>query len=350
MKLTYKIVHYLNQFFAGIGGEEKADYPPEVRRGAVGPGTQLQNLLGGEAEIVVSFICGDNYFAKNQQETLELFATLLREHKPDLVIAGPSFYAGRYGFACGHALRLARESFGIPGLAGMNVESPAVEMFRRETFIVETGDSARYMKQSLPDMASLAKRLLEKEPLGEARDGKYFHHGIRRNFLMEENGGVRAVDMLLKKMAGEPFVSEYIQEIPERVEAAPPIADFGKATVALLTTGGMVPAGNPDRIEGSAATKFGVYSFAGQDALRRGEIVSIHGGYDTSLAAENPNRIVPVDILREMEKKGEIGRLHEIFYSTAGTGASLINGEAFGRDIASMLNEAGVDAAIMVST
>ena len=27
---TYKIVHYINQFFAGIGGEEKADIVPEV--------------------------------------------------------------------------------------------------------------------------------------------------------------------------------------------------------------------------------------------------------------------------------------------------------------------------------
>lgn len=30
---TYKIVHYINQFFAGIGGEEKADIVPEVREG-----------------------------------------------------------------------------------------------------------------------------------------------------------------------------------------------------------------------------------------------------------------------------------------------------------------------------
>ena len=34
----YKIVHYINQFFAGIGGEEKADYTPELREGVVGPG------------------------------------------------------------------------------------------------------------------------------------------------------------------------------------------------------------------------------------------------------------------------------------------------------------------------
>ena len=32
-----KFVHYINQFFANIGGEEKADYAPEVRDGVVGP-------------------------------------------------------------------------------------------------------------------------------------------------------------------------------------------------------------------------------------------------------------------------------------------------------------------------
>ena len=27
----YKIVHYLNQFFGGIGGEDKADYKPAIQ-------------------------------------------------------------------------------------------------------------------------------------------------------------------------------------------------------------------------------------------------------------------------------------------------------------------------------
>ena len=37
-----KVVHYINQFFAQIGGEEKADYPAEIRVGeVVGPGLAL---------------------------------------------------------------------------------------------------------------------------------------------------------------------------------------------------------------------------------------------------------------------------------------------------------------------
>jgi hypothetical protein len=32
-----RIAHYLNQFFAGVGAEEKAGMPLETREGAVGP-------------------------------------------------------------------------------------------------------------------------------------------------------------------------------------------------------------------------------------------------------------------------------------------------------------------------
>lgn len=32
-----KAVHYINQFFAGIGGEDKADYKPELKEGKLVP-------------------------------------------------------------------------------------------------------------------------------------------------------------------------------------------------------------------------------------------------------------------------------------------------------------------------
>ena len=48
----YKIVHYLNQFFAGIGGEDKADFAPEVREDVLGPGLALKAGLGEDYEIL----------------------------------------------------------------------------------------------------------------------------------------------------------------------------------------------------------------------------------------------------------------------------------------------------------
>ena len=39
-----KTVHYLNQFFAGLGGEEAAETPPTRLDGPVGPGRGLAAL------------------------------------------------------------------------------------------------------------------------------------------------------------------------------------------------------------------------------------------------------------------------------------------------------------------
>ena len=348
--MSKKILHYINQFFAGVGGEDMADYKPEVRAGALGPGAQIAKLLAEDADVVATFLCGDNFFATHQEEALSVFDKAMEEYKPDLIVAGPSFYAGRYGFACGHVAVRAAERFGVPTIGGMSVESPAVEMFREKMFIVETGDSARAMKKALEDMTNLARKILRGEPLRTAAEEGYFHRNRRKNFLYEENGGKRAVDMLMRKVHGEAFVSEYLQAIPEKVAAAPAVADLRRATIALLNTGGMVPAGNPDRIEGSAATKFGAYSMEGMPRLESGVIVSVHGGYDSTFSDADPNRIVPLDVLRELEREGQIGKVHEIFYSTVGTGASLLNGQAFGKSIAEMLQNAEVDAAIMVST
>ena len=63
-----RVVHYINQFFAGIGGEEKADYKPEVRETVIGPGLALNAGFKGEAEIVATVICGDSYFGENMEQ------------------------------------------------------------------------------------------------------------------------------------------------------------------------------------------------------------------------------------------------------------------------------------------
>ena len=56
----YKVVHYINQFYAGMGGEDTASVGISVRDGAVGPGLALKANLGADYEIVKTIICGDN--------------------------------------------------------------------------------------------------------------------------------------------------------------------------------------------------------------------------------------------------------------------------------------------------
>src|SRR5436190_11915853 len=103
-----KAVHYLNQFFAGMGGEEHAETPPTRLDGSAGPGKGLQAALA-DVEIVATLACGDDYFAEHEEEALEELLAWLEAEKPDVVVAGPAFGSGRYGYACA---RLAAEATG----------------------------------------------------------------------------------------------------------------------------------------------------------------------------------------------------------------------------------------------
>ena len=47
-----RIVHYLNQFFIGAGGEDAAASPPSSQAGPVGPGRRLAQLLGDELALL----------------------------------------------------------------------------------------------------------------------------------------------------------------------------------------------------------------------------------------------------------------------------------------------------------
>ena len=79
--MAFRVVHYINQFYAGIGGEEKADHKPEIREAVVGPGTALKAALGSEAEIVATVICGDSYFASNMEKASAEIIEMIKKYK-----------------------------------------------------------------------------------------------------------------------------------------------------------------------------------------------------------------------------------------------------------------------------
>lgn len=174
--------------------------------------------------------------------------------------------------------------------------------------------------------------------------------GIRRNFFEKERGARRAVNMLLNKLNGRPYTTEFPMPSFDRVEPNPPVKDMGRATIALCTSGGIVPRGNPDHIESSSASHYGEYSIAGMERLTGETHETAHGGYDPTYANADPNRVLPVDILRELEREGKIGRLHEVFYSTVGNGTSVAASKAYAAEFAARLKADGVDAVILTST
>ena len=346
----YKVVHYINQFFGQIGGEEMADHPAEKRQGPVGPGLAFTQAFGDEAEITATIICGDSWFNENLALARKTVLDLIREEDPDLVVAGPAFNAGRYGVACGTVADDVQTELGIPALTGMYIENPGAEMFQEKVYVIETGNSAAGMRKAVPAMAKLGLKLVKDEPIGASAEEGYLPNGIRKNFFEKKRGSARAVDMLLKKLAGKPYKTEYPMPSFDRVDPQPAIKDITKANIALVTSGGIVPKGNPDRIESSSATRYGSYNIEGVDDLTADSYETAHGGYDPVYANQDADRVVPVDVLRQYEKEGKIGKLHDWFYSTVGNGTSVANSKRFAIDIAKKLHEQGVDAVILTST
>lgn len=344
-----KVVHYVNQFFSGIGGEEKADVKPQIMEALPPVSKQLDKILGEDMDIVGTVVCGDSYFNENLEEATKEVLDMIKSFEPDLVIAGPAFNAGRYGMACATVATEVEKQLKVKAFTAMYDENPGVDVFRKNVYIVKTANSAAGMRKALPAIGAFAKKFVAGEELDPEKDA-FFAKGVRVNKFVDVRGATRAVDMLVAKLKGEEFVTEYPMPNFDRVEPGKAIADASKAKIALVTSGGTVPFGNPDHIESSSASKYGEYSIEGFDELKKGEWETAHGGYDPTYANDVPDRVLPVDVLRDMEKEGKIGELYKYFYTTVGNGTAVANSKAFAAEFTKKLIADGVDAVILTST
>ena len=347
--MTVRIVHYVNQFFGQIGGEDHAGIAPMTKEGPVGPGMLMQNCIKDKGEVVATVICGDNYFVENETSALTKILEYISSYQPDVVVAGPAFNAGRYGTACGAICKAVQEKLGIPAVTGMYIENPGLEIYQKYIYCVETSSSASGMRESLPKMATLAL-MLAIGVTPSPTEGGYLQRGLRQNQKAKSSGAERAVNMLLAKMGGEYYQTEIPLAKFDRVPITDPIKSLSEATIALVTEGGLVPSGNPDKLESSKASNYYRYSIENMHDLIEGSFQSVHGGYNTFYVNQDPDRLVPVDILRDLESNGYIGKLHNYIYTTSGNQTSLENSQKFGRGIAQQLRDARVSAVILTST
>ena len=274
---------------------------------------------------------------------------MIKEQKPDLFIAGPAFNAGRYGFACGNICKAVHDELGIPVLTGMYKENPGTD-YAKDVLMVSTKNSAAGMRDAVGKMAPLALKLAKGEAIGASCEEGYMPNGVRVNFFEKERGSKRAVNMLLKKLADKPFETEYPMPSFDKVAPNPAVKDLAHAKIALVTSGGIVPKGNPDHIESSSASHYGEYDIAGVMDLTAETYETAHGGYDPVYANEDADRVLPVDVLRDMEKEGKIGELHHLFYTTTGNGTAVASAKAFADEFSQKLKADGVDAVILTST
>lgn len=344
-----RILHYINQFFGQIGGEEAAYKPIEFKEELIGPGKILSNLLRG-SEIVVTAVCGDNFAVENEAEVKKKILEAIKKYNIDMVVCGPAFNAGRYGIACGSICKIAFDS-GVTAVSAMYEQNPGLELYRKYGYIFPTKSQARDMKSALDTMAVFINKVASGEKIGLPEEDGYFRRGIRRNVFRGKIGAERAVDMALKKVLGVDFETEVKMPKFEKTKPSPAVEDLSKITVALGTSGGIVPLGNPDGLESLNASKWCWYTeddFGGDvDNIKA---FTVHGGYDPAYANENANRVLPADAMKVMEKDGVIGKFYDKMFVTVGNSMDIQRARKYGEEIAKELIEAKVDAVIITST
>jgi len=343
------VIFYTNQFFGQIGGEDKAYTEPQFHEGPVGNANAFTEKLE-DAQIIATIICGDNYYVENMDKVKAFIKEKLEDLNFDLLIAGPAFNAGRFGIACGDVCSFIKKEFNIEAITGLYEENPAVEMYKKDIYILKVAKSAAGIRKAVPLMAGFANKLLKGEKPGSPKEEQYYAKGKRINVFKEKNGAQRALDMLVKRLKNEPFETELEISLYEKVEPAPPLKDLSKAKIALCTTGGIVPFGNPDHIPAATAKIYRMYDISGKEGLKEGEFESVHAGYDPVYANKDPNRVAPLDALRSLEREGVIGSVYKYFTVTTGNSTSVADATRMGTEIAQRLLDDGVDGVILTST
>lgn len=346
-----KALYYINQFYAGIGGEEKADIGLQIFKEKKGPALGIEKYWNDEMEVVKVIACGDNFINNNEkyESILPEIDSILEEIKPDVFIAGPAFNAGRYGVACAKITDYVRQK-GIPAVTSMYYENPAVKMYVKSNYIIETPETAAGMRKVLPKLGAFSLKLAKGEKILASRFEGYLPKGYRYNEYHEYTGAKRVVDILLKKLNNKPYKTEVPLRGFETVTPAAAIKDKKEIYAALITTGGLVPMGNPDKLKQAFSVTYGKYNVEGIDTVQKGKYESIHGGYDTTIADDNPNRLIPLDAARLLEKEGTIKKVYKEFFSTCGVGTNVESSKDIGKRIAAELKASGVNVAFLTST
>ncbi len=350
------IIHIINQFFAGLGGEEKAGLPVSAVEGASGAARGLQAQLGERGKVIATIYYGDNYFHEHREAAWAAILNEVRSRQPQAVVAGPAFNAGRYGLSCVEICNSISNTLGIPCVTAMHLENPAVETYRdhhnQKLFLLPTTETAAGMTEALSSMARFVCRLATGEEIGPAAQEGYLPRGIRRLEKTDRPGVERAIDMLLKKVRNEPFATEVPMEVWDQAVPAPPLSRLADKTIAVITTSGVVPWGNPDGFKTYRNTQWRKYNIAELKTLEPGRWEAVHGGYNVSYMNQNPHYGVPLDALRSLEAEGVIGRgkLYPAYYVVPGNQGSPSVMRRIGQEIAGDLKKEGVEGVLLVAT
>ena len=171
------------------------------------------------------------------------------------------------------------------------------------------------------------------------------------NLLDHQNESGEILSKIMLALTNRMSPPTYPGEVePVHLGPAKAIKNPSRAVIALVTEGGLVPVGNPDHLPSARSKDYLRYSLEGLDDLVAGQFESVDRGWDNTHVNNDPDRLLPVDVMRELEELHLFSHLHKYFYSTTGAGTTVENARKIGRKIAQEIKELGISAVIFTAT
>jgi glycine reductase len=233
----------------------------------------------------------------------------------------------------------------------MYPDNPGVLTHGKEILCIPTGTSTTDMPEVLKKVSALAVKLGQGEAIGAAADEGYLPRGLRKFVMRDKSGAERAADLLKARLAGEEAPSEVYLSKYEVISAPAALESLADKTLALVTTGAVVPRGNPDNMPPLFATSYYKYSIDGLDELGQGDWESVHAGFNTDhINTHDPNYALPLNAARSLEADGTIKNIHPEMFSLAGVATAVTEAKKFGAEMAREINANDIDAVLLVAT
>ena len=317
-----RVVHYLNQFFGGIGGEEQADVGVSASaRARWARAALLEKALGDDARI---------------EATLDRRRQLRQRARADEAVARDRRRARppparRGGGRPGVRLRTLRPGVrarvqawpaerGIAAITAMHPENPGASSARREPLHrpdrrvddVHAGRARRRWPRWRGDSG--------RGEIARARRGGRLHAAGRAPRPRPRAPGLSARARHAARQAARPAVpvggavrrarardAGGADRRPRRAPASPwspPAGSCARAT--------------PTSQVSANAVRYHRHTVAELESLSPKEWEAYHAGYFNHIVNSNPNYILPLSFLRDLERQGKVGRVHEHIYALPG--------------------------------
>ena len=292
---------------------------------------------------------GDNYFHEHKDAAKEAIVREVDKVHPDIVVVGPAFNAGRYGLAAVEICQTLAEQLGLRCVAGMEPENPGVNLSRDyhndKVFLLPTAETAAGMGRALSTLAPFACRLAAGEAMARVRPTRKDTSRAAFDGLNGRTDRASSAPSICcsPRWKVDPSSPKCRWRFGITFEPAPPVQNAAEAKLAVVSTSGVVPWGNPDGFKTYRNTSWRKYNFVELKALEPGKWEAVHGGYNVADMNRNPHYGIPLDALRALEAEGKIGRgkLYPAYYMIPGNQGSPTVMRRVGQEIAADLTQRG---------